>query len=122
MLAGVGELAMVNIFISVILSMAFLYWARDVLIPLALAVLLTFLLIPVVKRLQRLGLWRGPSVTLVVIPAGSLLGGIGWVVMLQLRNLANDLPRRSRSRWSCSNHPSSGSYRRCSSPWPTPAW
>ena len=91
--AGARELPWVNILGGVALAMAFLYWARDVLIPLALAVLLTFLLIPVVKWLQRLGLWRVPSVILVVILAGSLLGGIGWVVMLQLRNLANDLPR-----------------------------
>jgi predicted PurR-regulated permease PerM len=62
-------------------------------IPLALAVLLMCRLIPVVKRLQRLGLRRVPSVILVVILASSLLGGIGWVVMVQLTKLANDLQR-----------------------------
>jgi hypothetical protein len=91
MLAGARELPWGNILGSAIFVMAFFYWARAVFIPLALAVLLTFLLIPVVKWLQRLGLWRVPSVILVVILAGSLLGGIGWVVMLQLKNLANDL-------------------------------
>jgi predicted PurR-regulated permease PerM len=93
MLAGVRVLAWVNILGSAILVIAFFYWARAVLIPLALAVLLTFLLNPVVKRLQRLGLWRVPSVVLVVILASSLLGGIGWVVMVQLTTLAHDLPQ-----------------------------
>jgi predicted PurR-regulated permease PerM len=93
MLAGARNLPWVNILGSAILVMAFFYWARAVLIPLALAVLLTFLLHPVVKRLQRLGLSRVPSVMLVVILASSFLGGIGWVVMVQFTNLANDLPR-----------------------------
>lgn len=93
MLAGARELPVVNILGSAILVMAFCYWARAVLIPLALAVLLTCLLHPVVTRLQRLGLWRVPSVLLVVLLASALLGGIGWVVMGQLTTLAHDLPQ-----------------------------
>ena len=93
MLAGARELPVVNILGSTILVMAFCYWARTVLIPLALAVLLTCLLHPVVTRLQRLGLWRVPSVLLVVLLASALLGGIGWVVMGQLTTLAHDLPQ-----------------------------
>ena len=93
MLAGARELPVVNILGSAILVMAFVYWARAVLIPLALAVLLTCLLHPVVTRLQRLGLSRVPSVLLVVLLASALLGGIGWVVMGQLTTLAHDLPQ-----------------------------
>jgi len=97
MLAGARELPVVNILGSAILVMAFCYWARAVLIPLALAVLLTCLLHPVVTRLQRLGLWRVPSVLLVVLLASALLGGIGWVVMGQLTTLAHDLPQYERN-------------------------
>ena len=44
------------------LVVAALYWLQAVLIPLALAVLLTFLLSPVVGTLERRGLGRVPSV------------------------------------------------------------
>jgi predicted PurR-regulated permease PerM len=77
----------------VVLVVACLYWARVVLIPVALAVLLTFLLNPIVNRLQRRGLGRTPSVILTVVVAFSLLGGIGWVTVLQITTLVNELPR-----------------------------
>jgi len=49
------------------LIIACLYWARSVLMPVALATLLTFLLNPVVSALQRTGvLSRTPAVLLVV--------------------------------------------------------
>jgi predicted PurR-regulated permease PerM len=79
--------------ILVVLVVACLYWARVVLIPVALAVLLTFLLNPIVDRLQRRGLGRTPAVALIVVVAFLLLGGIGWVTVLQLTTLANELPQ-----------------------------
>ena len=72
-----------------------LYWLQAVLIPLALAVLLTFLLSPVVSTLQRQGLGRVPSVLVTVLLAFSILGGIGWTLTRQLVTLADDLPRHS---------------------------
>src|SRR5678815_5193508 len=53
--------------LSVVAVVAILYFARVVLIPLALAVLFAFLLAPLVLRLRRIGLGRAPAVTLVVI-------------------------------------------------------
>jgi predicted PurR-regulated permease PerM len=81
----------------VVLVVACLYWARVVLIPVALSVLLTFLLNPIVNRLQRRGLGRTPSVILTVVVAFSLLGGIGWITMLQLTTLANELPQHTHN-------------------------
>jgi predicted PurR-regulated permease PerM len=78
---------------SLVLVVACLSWARVVLIPVALALLLTFLLNPVVSALQRLGLGRTPPVILVVVLAFCFLGGIGWAVMGQLTTLANELPQ-----------------------------
>jgi len=72
-----------------------LYWLQAVLIPLALAVLLTFLLSPVVGTLQRRGLGRVPSVLVTVLLALSILGGIGWTLTRQLVTLADELPRYS---------------------------
>ena len=72
-----------------------LYWLQAVLIPLALAVLLTFLLSPVVGTLQRRGLGRVPSVLVTVLLALSILGVIGWTLTRQLVTLADELPRYS---------------------------
>jgi len=77
------------------LVVAGLYWLQAVLIPLALAVLLTFLLSPVVSTLRRRGLGRVPSVLVTALLALSILGGIGWTLTRQVVTLADDLPRYS---------------------------
>ena len=70
---------------------AALYFARDLLIPLALAGLLTFLLAPLVTRLER---WIGriAAVLLVVATIFSVTGVAGWVLTRQLVDLATRLP------------------------------
>jgi predicted PurR-regulated permease PerM len=77
---------------AVLLVIAALYWARDVVIPVALAALLSFLLAPVVIRLQRWGLGRIPAVLAVVLLAFTMIGALGWIVAGQLSNLASQLP------------------------------
>jgi len=74
---------------------ASLYWLQAVLIPLALAVLLTFLLSPMVGALQRRGLGRVPAVLVTVVLALSVLGGIGWTLTRQLVTFADELPQYS---------------------------
>jgi predicted PurR-regulated permease PerM/cell division inhibitor SulA len=69
-----------------------LYWAQTVLIPVALAVFLTFLLTPLVSLLQQRGLRRTPAVVLVVLLAGLVLGGTVWLVTGEVRSVAGDLP------------------------------
>jgi predicted PurR-regulated permease PerM len=78
--------------LTVVGAVAALYFARVLLIPLALAVLLAFLLAPIVHWLRRRGLWRIPSVLLVVLLAFALVGAIGAVMGLQLSDLAHKLP------------------------------
>ena len=80
---------------TVALGLAGLYWLQAVLIPLALSVLLTFLLSPVVGTLQRRGLGRVPAVLVTVVLALSVLGGLGWMLTRQLVTLADELPRYS---------------------------
>lgn len=77
---------------GVCIVVAALWAAQEVLVPLALAVLLTFLLAPVVRRLESTRLPRVPAVLLVVLLAFSLLTAVGWVVGEQILQLANDLP------------------------------
>jgi predicted PurR-regulated permease PerM len=71
---------------------AVLYWAQTVLIPLALALYLAFLLNPLVRALQRRGLGRIPSVIVVVAAAATLVLGFGWLMASQTTDLVNDLP------------------------------
>ena len=59
-------------FVLLVLAVACLYWARPVLIPVAVAILLTFMLGPAVSLLQRRGLSRTPAVLIVVTFAGIL--------------------------------------------------
>jgi predicted PurR-regulated permease PerM len=71
----------------------FLYFARPILIPLALALTLNFLLTPMVMWLQKFSLRRGPAVALVVLIFSAVVGGMGWVVAGQLLQVASDLPQ-----------------------------
>lgn len=72
---------------------AALYLARDVFVPLALAILISFTLAPLVNRLRRIGLGRAPSVMIVVTLALGLVVGFFWLLVGQAVHLAGDLPR-----------------------------
>ena len=74
------------------LIVASMYWARPVLIPVALAMLLAFLISPVDSAFQRLGLGRVVSVALLAVMTFSLIGVIGWAVSVQVKEIANNLP------------------------------
>lgn len=77
---------------SFIVIIACLYLAQAVLIPVALALLLSFLLAPVVNGLEWVGLGRVLSVVLVVVLTFVVLAGIGWTVTSQVTTLAAELP------------------------------
>jgi len=70
-----------------------LYFARAVLIPLALALTLNFLLMPLVIRMQRWRVRRVMAVALVMLVSVAVVGGMGWVVADQLLQVASDLPK-----------------------------
>jgi predicted PurR-regulated permease PerM len=76
----------------VMVTTGFLYWARPVLVPVALAVLLAFLLSPLVTWLQRRFVPRVPAVLLVTTGAGILIGVLSWVFVAQVMHLAEKLP------------------------------
>jgi len=73
-------------------AIAALYFAREVLIPLAFALVLTFLLTPVVAFFQRLRAGRAVSVLTTVVVSTAVAGGIGWIIANQLVDVANQLP------------------------------
>jgi predicted PurR-regulated permease PerM len=78
--------------VALVMTVAALYLAREVLIPVALAALLTFLLAPATRRLEHLGAGRGISTFLVAVLAFTMIGAVGWVVTNQAVSLAAKLP------------------------------
>ena len=77
---------------SVVLVVTALKLAADVLIPIALTVLLTFLLSPMVVRLRRWRLPKAVAILLTVAVAFSVIGAVGWVVTTQTIGLLEKLP------------------------------
>ena len=71
---------------------AALFFAREVLIPLALALLFSFLLGPLVRRLERHGLSRVPAVLGVAFTFFCVFGLIGWLTASQIIDLAGKVP------------------------------
>ncbi len=78
-------------FAGCVLVIVVLYWAQAVLVPIALAVLLTFVLTPPVTWLER---WVGrvPAVLATVTLVFIVLGLAGWGLARQMNHLADDLP------------------------------
>jgi len=70
-----------------------LYFGREIFVPIALAILLSFVLAPLVGVLQRIRMPRGLAVVSVVILAFVLIFAMGSLLATQLTQLAGDLPR-----------------------------
>jgi predicted PurR-regulated permease PerM len=77
---------------ALIAGVAALYLARGVLIPIALAVLIAFMLQPVVGLFMRGGLPRALSVGLAVTLLFAALGGVAWAITAELRLLSTGIP------------------------------
>ena len=78
--------------IAVVVVIAGLYFGRAVLVPLALAVVLTFLLAPIAGWVEKCRLHRVPSVLIVLVLAFAALASVGWIVTGQLMNIVDQLP------------------------------
>ena len=72
---------------------AVLYFAREVFIPLSLAILLSFLLAIPCSFLEHLGLKRALASVVVVTVSLSIIVGAGWLLSAQFYDLARQLPR-----------------------------
>jgi predicted PurR-regulated permease PerM len=75
------------------IAVAALYFGREVFVPLALAILLSFLLAPLVLLLRRLHAGRVPSVIIAVFIAVVAILGLGSLIGSQLAQLAENLPQ-----------------------------
>jgi predicted PurR-regulated permease PerM len=72
-----------------------LQWGRPILIPIALALLLTFLLNPMVRALQNRGLGRIFSVGVAVTVAAIVMAGLGGMVTMQVAGMLAELPQNT---------------------------
>jgi predicted PurR-regulated permease PerM len=77
---------------SLVASGALLYWGRPVLIPITIAVLVTFVLAPIVARLERWGIPRFIACGVSVLGAAVVVVGIGYIFVQQARSLTSELP------------------------------
>ncbi|HEY4591732.1 MAG TPA: AI-2E family transporter, partial [Thermoanaerobaculia bacterium] len=80
-------------FLTLALITAALYFGQDVLIPLALAILISFILTPLVQRLQAMRLGRVPATLLVAILVFGGFAALAWTMGRQLVSFAETLPR-----------------------------
>ena len=84
-------IALAAVVIAFTITLA-LYWGRTIFIPVALAIFLSFVLAPIVTRLQH---WRFPRVLAVVVTVVVALGAMGvtgWLVAGQMSALVRSLP------------------------------
>ena len=80
-----------------VVVVAALYFAREVLVPIMLAVLLSFVLAPLVNQLRRWHLPRVPAVLLTVLAAVAVMALLGATIAQQVAGLADDAPRYAAS-------------------------
>jgi predicted PurR-regulated permease PerM len=73
-------------------AIATLYFAREILIPIAFALTLALIFSPAVGWLHKIHLSRTPAVLIVILVAGMLAGALAWVMGNQLIEAANELP------------------------------
>jgi predicted PurR-regulated permease PerM len=77
--------------------LALLYFGRDVLIPFTVALILSLLIAPLVRRLRRLGLGRVPSVLVAVLISAFVVTAAAGVLGSQVLRMAASLPQYERN-------------------------
>lgn len=78
---------------TIVVVCAILYVARDLFLPLALGMLVTFILTPVVTMLRQAGLRDTPAVILTVGATATLVAAFVLVVVYQLSQIGANLPQ-----------------------------
>jgi predicted PurR-regulated permease PerM len=91
-----GVQGLLTLAVAVVI-VAGLYLGSEMMIPIILAVLLSFLLAPVANFLRRLHLGRVPSALLAVVLALGIILAFGMVIGTQLAELAQEVPRYASS-------------------------
>jgi predicted PurR-regulated permease PerM len=77
--------------------LALLYFARDVLVPITLAIILSLLIAPLVRVLRRIGLGQTVSVLAAVLVLAFSFAAVAGVIGSQVVHMAQSLPRYERT-------------------------
>ena len=77
--------------------LAILYFGREVLVPITLAVILSLLISPLVRVLRRLGLGPTSSVLAAVLVLTMALGAVASVIGVQVAHMLKSLPQYERT-------------------------
>lgn len=83
--------------ITAVITVAALYYSREVMVPIVVAILLTVLLSPVASRLERHHLGKSGSALVVWFAAVIIIAFVGWLVMNQGVHMASRLPDYSET-------------------------
>ncbi|WP_019903733.1 AI-2E family transporter [Methylobacterium sp. 77] len=79
--------------LMVVTIASMLYFGRDIIVPVVLAILLSFVLVPAVRLLRRAFVPRAAAAPLVVVAAFAAMIGVGLLITTEAGQLAADLPR-----------------------------
>ncbi len=79
--------------VVLVLTVGILYFSREILVPIAIAILLSFVLSPLVKALRRHGVHKKVAVGIVVLSTFLVTVGLGAVLAKQISDLAAEAPR-----------------------------
>jgi predicted PurR-regulated permease PerM len=82
---------------TMVATLAVLYLAREIFIPFAFALTLSFVLTPLAAWLQRIHLGRVPSVMIVMIGVVACAGVLSWMVANELIDVVDHLPAYSEN-------------------------
>lgn len=83
--------------LTIALIVAILWAAKAILLPLALGIILTFALTPLVRWFDRMRLPRAAGVALTMLLALSAVGGVGYVVFGQFVELSAEITKYTSS-------------------------
>lgn len=83
--------------LTLVLVVGILITGKEVLLPLALGVVLAFVLTPLVRQFDRMRLPRFAGVALTMVMALSAVGGVGYVVYDQFAELSSDISQYTSS-------------------------
>jgi predicted PurR-regulated permease PerM len=93
--ASAGDRALGIIATATVLGL--LYFARDILVPVTLAFILSLLIAPLVRALRRIGLGQTWSVLAAVLMLAVSFGAVATVIGSQLVGMAANLPKYERT-------------------------
>src|ERR1044071_9350500 len=88
----ITKLSWISTLASAAIVVGAIYLAKSLLVPLTLAVLLSFLLMPVCDWLERRRLGRIPAVLATAFLSFTMLGIVAWIAVVQMTHLAPKIP------------------------------